>query len=123
MTGSTNLMNRTHAASAWRAWNSWRIGKTPFPQTLAVAVVAAHLYSMWAIGATYWADSIGFVSFGDFIARGALGEFYTGDRYFLVQHQMPGLPIFWALLSRLDEQVIWYALALVQHGFAAVALI
>jgi hypothetical protein len=78
---------------------------------------------MWVIGATYWADSIDYVGFGDFIARGALGQFYSGDRYFIEQHQMPGLPLLWALLSRLDEQMIWYALALVQHGFAAVSLI
>ena len=117
------MIQPAFARTPARVWNSLRTGSEPFPPALAAVVVGAHLYSMWVIGATYWADSIDFVSFGDFIARGALGQFYSGDRYFLAQHQMPGLPLLWAFLSGLDERMIWYALALIQHGFAAMSLI
>jgi hypothetical protein len=99
------------------------MGRRPYTYTLVIAVVLGHAYSMWATGATYWADSIDYVGFGEFFARGAPQQFYSGDRYFLLQHLMPGLPLLWAILSNLDERLVWYALALVQHGFAAVSLI
>lgn len=102
---------------------SWTTGERPFPQLLAAAVLLAHGYSMWAIGATYWADSIDYVGFAGFIAAGVPERFYAGDRFFLMQHQMPGVPLLWALISQLEERLIWYALAVVQHGWAAAALI
>jgi len=75
-------------------------------------------------GATYWYDSAIYVQLANALVQpDGLTAFYSGPRYYIFQHLMPGLPLVFALSYFLFGVHAWIALAVFQHIVAAFALI
>lgn len=74
-------------------------------------------------GATYWYDSAIYVQLAKALVQpDGLIDFYSGSRYYIFQHLMPGLSVLIALASLLFGPYAWIALAVFQHIVAAIAL-
>jgi hypothetical protein len=74
-------------------------------------------------GATYWYDSAIYVQLAHALTQpDGLTAFYSGPRYYIFQHLMPGLPLLMALCYFFFSIHAWIALAVFQHIVAAIAL-
>jgi hypothetical protein len=90
---------------------------------LAVIVVL-HLYSIWALGATFWYDSANYLQLGFALgSQNDLTRFYGGPNYYIFQHLMPGFPPLLSTTVRFFVGYGWLALAAIQHLFSVFALL
>jgi hypothetical protein len=90
---------------------------------IGVIIGIAHLYFLWALGATFGYDSFVYAQLGEALAtRGGLLEFYSGPRYYIFQHVSPGLPLLWNGATLVGGDYGWLLFALIQHAVAAASL-
>jgi hypothetical protein len=89
---------------------------------MLVIIVGAHAVAFWSFGATFWIDSIAYVSLGDALFDpNKLRTFYDGIGRWSYSHLGPGTPLFWSGLQLLPIRLQWPTMAVLQHLMAALS--
>src|ERR1700721_74329 len=89
---------------------------------MLVIIVGAHTLAFWSFGATFWIDSIAYVSLGDALFDpNKLRTFYDGIGRWSYSHLGPGTPLFWSGLQLLPTRLQWPTMAVLQHLMAALS--
>jgi hypothetical protein len=94
--------------------------ETIYSVMMAFVLSVSHINAFNAFGATFWIDSLAYVSLGDSLFDPAkLTGFYDGIGCWLYSHLGAGLPFLWFLVTFFPLSWQWPFLAIFQHLIAA----
>jgi hypothetical protein len=87
---------------------------------MILAILSVHGWALYAFGATYWIDSLAYVSLGDALFDPEkLKHFYDGIGRWSYSHLEPGVPLLWSGIKVFPQFLEWPLLAIFQHSIAA----
>jgi hypothetical protein len=86
---------------------------------MILAILVIHGCAFCTFGATYWIDSLAYVSLGDALFDpGKLKHFYDGIGRWSYSYLGPGLPLLWSGMKLFPTMWEWPLLAIFQHAIA-----
>ncbi len=87
---------------------------------MIVVIFGSHIMAFCTFGATFWIDSLAYISLGDALFDPVkLRIFYDGIGHWSYSYLGPGVPLLWSGLQFFPTNLQWPAMAILQHSVAA----